>query len=187
MNLPAREECYSLLDEYNVPANIRKHTEQVTKVAVFIARHLNEKGIRVNTELVERAALLHDLLKPIEFEDFTDFSFGVKFTIKEIEFFSRLQDRFNGMRHEAAAYELFKDKYPEMALAIKKHGYREILEPGLQPFSWEEKILTYADKRVAHENIVTLKERFEEGHKRYFTKSIDAGLSRDERDRIDSA
>ena len=91
------------------------------------------------------------------------------------------------MKHEDAAYELFKDKYPEMALVIKKHGYRYIIDPELQPFGWEEKILTYADKRVAHDKIVTMKGRFKEGHQRYFTNNIDDGLSEEELSRIDLA
>jgi uncharacterized protein len=187
MSLPTKQECYSFLDEYKLPQNVRAHTEQVTKVAVFIAKQLKARGIDVDVDLVERSALLHDLLKPIEFEDLTSEDFGLKLTLNEIDFFSRLQQRFKGIRHEDATFGLFKDKYPEMALVIKKHGYRELLDPEVQPFSWEEKIVTYADKRVAHDKIVSLGERFEEGHKRYFTKSTNAGLSREQIKRLDSA
>jgi uncharacterized protein len=187
MNIPPKEECYSLLEKYKVPKHIRAHIEQVTRVAVFIAKRLNEKGILVNTPLVEAGALLHDLMKPIDFHDFVNDQTGSHFTLEEVYFFSNLQDRYPDMKHEDAAYIFFVEDYPELALLIRKHGYRCITNPSMQPFSWEEKVLTYADKRVAHERIVSLKERFEEGHSRYFTNASGAALTEDDLKRIDSA
>ena len=37
-----------------------------------------------------------------------------------------------------------------------------------RPQTLEEKILYYADKRVCHDRIVTIKKRLEDGRKRYF-------------------
>ena len=41
-----------------------------------------------------------------------------------------------------------------------------LLDESEKPQSWEEKLLYYADKRVMHETIVSLKDRLTEGHKR---------------------
>jgi hypothetical protein len=187
MNIPPKEECYSLIEKYKVPKHIRMHIEQVSKVAIFIAEKLNEKGILVNTALVEAGALLHDLMKPIDFHDFVNDQLGSQFTLEETYFFYNLQDKYPGMKHEDAAYMLLIDDYPELAVLIKKHGYKCIIDPTMQPFTWEEKVLTYADKRVTHDKIVSLEERFNKGHKRYFTNTNSRALSEEELKKIDSA
>ena len=172
MNLPDENRCYELWDHYRMPAHVREHSRKVALVARFVAEKLSDKGVCVDVDLVERAALLHDLLKAIEFapDGLDDAGISRGETVIKAEdrgFFIELMQKFDGMPHTIATYELLKDDYPELALVIRKHGYKDILEPSLQPFTWEEKILTYADKRVAHEEIVSLEERFREGHERY--------------------
>jgi len=63
MNLPTHEQCIEILDEHEVPENVRKHCFSVNKVAVFLALKLKQKGIEINIDLVDRASLLHDLDK----------------------------------------------------------------------------------------------------------------------------
>ena len=46
-----------------MPENIRRHTETVTKIAVFLAERLRSAGEPVNVPLVEAAGLLHDIAK----------------------------------------------------------------------------------------------------------------------------
>ena len=70
------------------------------------------------------------------------------------------------MVHEDAAYEVLKEKYPVLALTIKRHKYAAILDEQEGPRTWEEKIVYYADKRVMHDKVVSLGQRLEEGHKR---------------------
>ena len=41
-----------------------------------------------------------------------------------------------------------------------------MLDEKEKPKTWEEKLVYYADKRVMHERIVSLKERLADGHKR---------------------
>ena len=165
MNLPTKEECYDLLRQYHVPEHIIGHSEAVAKVAVFLARKLNEKGEQVNTDLVERACLLHDILKIIEIKSYDDNYFTEKPTQEDIRFWNKLKEKYKGVRHEDAAYELLKDRYPGLARVILKHKYAEVHYGSLD--TWEEKLVHYADKRVMHRKIVSLKKRFEEGHNRY--------------------
>ncbi len=50
---------------------------------------------------------------------------------------------------------------------MEKHALGKIRDPQDGLKTWEEKLVYYADKRVTHDKIVTLKERFEYLEKRY--------------------
>jgi hypothetical protein len=54
-----------------------------------------------------------------------------------------------------------------LAKVIRKHRYTAIAHQKDKPVTWEEKLVYYADKRVMHDRIVSLKERLDEAHKRY--------------------
>jgi putative nucleotidyltransferase with HDIG domain len=139
-NLPTRKQCFDIFKKLRVPAHIVKHCLATAKLAVFLAQRLNEKGILVDVHLVDKACLLHDI-----------------FRISELE---------NSEAHEDAAYNLLKEKYAALALAVKKHRYTALLDEKEKPNTWEEKLVYYADKRVMHDRIVSLRERLEEAHKR---------------------
>ncbi len=62
---------------------------------------------------------------------------------------------------------------PQLANIAYKHDFDAIVDSTLQPFTLEEKILSYADKRVRHDQIVTLKERFEDFKLRYNSDAED--------------
>jgi hypothetical protein len=74
--------------------------------------------------------------------------------------------QYEGVPHEYAAYDILKDKYPALALTIKKHRYIGILDEEEKPNTWEEKLVYYADMRAMHDKIVPLEERLTEAHKR---------------------
>lgn len=160
---PDDNECERLFEDYCLPENVREHNRQVTKVADLIASKFNEKGHLVDSQLVHSAAMLHDIARPIDVTDFSEFSEGCTTLWKD------LKKRFQHVRHPEAAYLLLKDTYPEVAKVIRKHAYKAIIsyDPEIRPLTREEKIVTYADKRVTHTDIVSLNERFEEGHKRW--------------------
>ena len=63
--------------------------------------------------------------------------------------------------------DLLKER-GESALAnlIYKHKFIRILDPKEKPQTWEEILVYYADKRVMHDQKVTLEERFRDGHVR---------------------
>ena len=130
-----------MLKEHHVPPHIVKHSLAVAKLAVFLAERLKENGIAVDVNLVDRACLLHDIF--------------------------RICDLEKSEAHEDAAYNLLKGKYPALALTVKKHRYTALLDEKERPTTWEEKLVYYADKRVMHDRIVSLKQRLEEAHKRY--------------------
>ncbi len=133
---PTIEQCYELLKQCHTPKHIVRHCEVAADLAVELAKKISADGTEINIDFVHRACLLHDIM------------------------------RLNGLHHEEAAYEFLKNEYPELALAIRKHAYRSLLDEKLKPQTIEEKIVYYADKRVMHDKVVPLMERLEEGHRR---------------------
>ncbi len=75
-----------------------------------------------------------------------------------------LHDTLRTIPHHEEAMAKFLSSQGKKALAnlVKKHGFFSVDELK----TWEEKILYYADKRVNHDQIVSLKQRFLEGKKR---------------------
>ena len=165
MNLPTREECFELLKEYHTPEHMVRHAIGVNKVAVLIAKEMNKKGYKVNVELVDRASLLHDMLRTVDLTDEQFEKLKERINAESVKFWDKLRKKYKGLRHEEATYLEFKEKYPEIAAVLRNHGYPIMAEPEKLK-TWEEKILNYADKRVMHDEVVLLKQRFEEGHAR---------------------
>ena len=165
-NLPTRKECFNLLKEYAVPSHIVEHSLAAMKLAVFLAKRLKEKGVAIDIELVDRACLLHDIVRPSDFQESVYSKFEKNITDQQKAKWKQIRAKYKTVPHEYAAYEILKDKYPELALAVKKHRYMALLDEKEKPSTWEEKLVYYADKRVMHEKIVPLKERLAEGHKR---------------------
>jgi len=127
---------------------VKRHSEKVRRIAVFLGESFVKKGIDVDVDLLEKAAIYHDLFKPIDFS--------------EDEFWTKVKETY-GEVHEEAAFIFFQDE-PKLAKMIRAHGYDHILQ-GFE--TWEEKILYYADNRVMWDKIVDLKERLDDLHKRY--------------------
>jgi len=165
-NLPTRDQALELLKEYRVPLHIRKHSLTVAELAVWLAKKLREKGISVDVDLVDRACLLHDIARVCDFVRLDHGKFEQTVTEQDKIRWEEMKVRYQGVCHEDAAYDLLKERYPVLALTIKKHKYTAILDGEKKPKTWEEKLVYYADKRVMHDKVVSLEERLKEGHKR---------------------
>jgi len=143
--IPTREECFRLMDQYGMLNHIIDHSVEVAKVALFLSIELNKKGQRIDLDVVEAASLLHDLTKTECLKTKGD--------------------------HARTGSNL-----------LKKMGYErigEIVEEHIQLShekdpSWvsEEEVVNYADKRVQHDRIVSLKERFSDLNDRYGKNQI---------------
>jgi len=59
--LPSREQALQFLRQSGCSRNVMKHCEAVAELAVEIATACKERGLKVNSELVEIGALLHDI------------------------------------------------------------------------------------------------------------------------------
>jgi len=165
-SLPTRKECLAILAEYHVPPHMVNHCQAVAKLAVFLAQRLNENGEAVDVTLLESAGLLHDLMRVFDFQQADYNQFERNLPAGEKAKWHRLRAKYKAMTHEDAAYDELKEKYPVLALTIKRHRYMAMLDEKDRPKTWEEKLLYYADMRVMHDEIVPLKQRLAEGHKR---------------------
>jgi len=138
--IPDREECLRLMERHGMLENIIVHSLEVTKVALFLSLELNQKGQTIDLRLVEAASLLHDIAKTI------------CITTKE--------------DHTQAGYHLLKEiGYERVGEVVAQHVW--LKKEGDSSSVSEEEVVNYADKRVRHDQIVTLEERFLDLKNRY--------------------
>jgi uncharacterized protein len=138
--VPNRDECLRLMDRHGMLENIVDHSLTVTRVACFLSKELNKKGQRIDLGVVEAAALLHDLAKTECLETKED--------------------------HAQQGFRLLRGLgYERIAAVVAQHV--EILPAGDSASVTEEEVVNYADKRVQHDQIVSLKERFSDLKDRY--------------------
>jgi putative nucleotidyltransferase with HDIG domain len=115
------------------------HCLQVERVALYLGFALNVEGEALDLHVVEAAALLHDITK--------------------------IDGLQSGQNHALTAGTLIRKLgYPRVAEVVERH----IMVPrGKLVGVTEEEIINYSDKRVMHDRIVTLEERFEDLIERY--------------------
>jgi putative nucleotidyltransferase with HDIG domain len=121
--------------------NIREHSFRVMEVASFLGQALAEAGFDLFLPLVTAGALLHDLGKTA--------CLGTL------------------MNHaELGAGYLEELGYPQVAQVVREHVHLDgtIMDP--RPLR-EAEVVNYADKRVLHEEVVTLAARFADLKVRY--------------------
>jgi putative nucleotidyltransferase with HDIG domain len=124
--------------------HIVRHSELVTDVALLIARKLNSRGQYLDLALVEAGALLHDITKTI--------------CIKTKE------------NHAQTGGELLASLgCPAVANIVRQHI---CLDPGSSDPNavTEAEVVNYADKRVKHQEVVDIDERFRDVLDRYVKK-----------------
>jgi len=165
--LPTHNECFELIRQLAVPEHIVRHSVATAKLAVYLAERLKERGIAVDVDLVERACLLHDVVRMCDFKKSDSGGLAEPIEQESKAIWQQLRTDFEGLCHEDIAYELLRDEYPELAITIRKHKYLAILDEKDKPVTWEEKLVYYADKRVMHDEIVSLGERLDEAHERH--------------------
>jgi len=138
--IPSREECLSLMMRYGMLENIVSHSLEVAKVALFLSVELNKKGQKIDLDLVEAGSLLHDLTKTECLKTKDDHA------------------RTGGQVLKGMGYERVGD-------IVAQHIW--LGKEGDPSCVTEEEIVNYADKRVMHDRIVSLGERFSDLKARY--------------------
>jgi putative nucleotidyltransferase with HDIG domain len=138
---PTLPECLDLMTTYRMLPNIREHSERVRDVALMVAGHLTAAGVALDLGLIEAGALLHDIAKTATLH--------------------------NGGEHARLGAQWLIDLgYPAVAEIVREHVWlsRSPSEPG--PLR-EAEMVNYADKRVLHNQVVTLPRRFADLRSRY--------------------
>ena len=161
--------------DFKVPKHIVSHMRQVANVALILAEKIDDNHPELNLDIgsLNTAALLHDILKLVDFKQIHFNNFKIKPSVKTQSFYLELITKYNKVGHaKAAAIELKKLGFNKVAMIISKHGYSSLIasKKSNRPNTLEEKILYYADKRVQFDQIVSLKDRIKDGQNRYFIK-----------------
>ncbi len=172
-------DCRAIFKRLGTPPNIKRHCYAVSRLAYFLAKRMQEKGIEVDTDAVRKAALLHDALRYV---DIRQFRFYLNISPADRRKIAKFRKAYAGLSHEEAMKRFIKsscncEKCDKIAEIIRRHCYGCIASKSLRPETWEQKLVNYADKRVSHSKIVSLKERFEEGHRRNNDKGLIFGHS----------
>ncbi|MGA2515076.1 MAG: HD domain-containing protein [Thermodesulfobacteriota bacterium] len=138
--IPTREECLKLMEQHGMLEHIIHHSLEVARVALFLSLELNKKGQRIDIALVEAASLLHDFAKT--------------------ECLKTKED------HAKMGCQLLKGMgYERVGEVVAQHIRLE--KEGNPSAVSEEEVVNYADKRVMHDRIVPLEERFKDLIERY--------------------
>jgi len=134
MRIPSRQTCLGLIRQMNMLDHIVVHSFQVCRVAIFLADHIRPVPIGLSRNLVQAAALLHDITKT------RSFATHENHVLTGAQFLNEMG-------------------YPEVGRIIGQHvrldNYAE------SDFPTEAELVNYADKRVLHDRIVSLNVRME--------------------------
>lgn len=134
MKIPSREECFKLIKEMAMMDHIVDHSVMVSNVARFLCSRLKETEPNLDVRLATNAALLHDITKTRSFAT-------------------------QELHSETGGDLLTKLGYPEVGNIIRQHVILDTYEKH-SPIC-EQEIVNYSDKRVLHDNVVSLKKRLE--------------------------
>ena len=162
------KKALKLLEKFRVPKHIVLHIKKVAYVAGIICDAYLKKGIKIDKNAVICAALLHDLFRIVDLKSAGYAELCIHSSKKDVVLWEKLKKKYPGMDHSAAAYKyLFSIGERKIALLVRKHKFDAVIDKRFKPKTIEEKITTYADKRVLHEKIISLKGRLSDGEKRY--------------------
>ncbi len=132
MQIPSEAECYRYIAEMKMLDHIVDHSVQVCRVAVFMAAHMSGDGLRLDSGLIRAAALLHDITKTRSFETRENHA-------------------------ETGARFLYERGYRDVGRIVEQHVRLETYFASTRPD--EAEIINYADKRVLHDQVVSLRQR----------------------------
>lgn len=158
------QDIQNIYEEFHVPAHVRRHCHAVADFAIALGKRMCGAGTTVDVDAIRQGALLHDFVRVVDFREFKPETFPDKAQGEDIEFWRALRKKYQGVHHAIAGAAILRERgWPNIAELVQKHRFQQI-EDGFD--TWEEKIVYYADKRVKHDRVVSLKERLEDGHRR---------------------
>jgi len=146
MRIPDEDSCIALLERYETPEHIVLHSKKVWEVGRLLGLELLNKNLTVDMDLIRASCLLHDVGKYLCILD------GSKY-------------------HDVRGEEILdQEGFPAVARIVVQHV---ILRTNMDDPVGEEHVLFYSDKRVVHDAVVSLEERFDYLEKTY-GKSLEA-------------
>lgn len=150
---PDDEACFELWRKYDMLENIQRHSLLVARIVTFLAARASSAGLSVSKDACRAAGLLHDLAKTycIRYGG-SHALLGSSWVVRETRNFA-------------------------IAQGVLLHVRWPWPLPGGSGICCLPIFLIYADKRVQHDKIVSLAERFDDLLFRYGkTRSARAGI-----------
>ncbi|MGA7562598.1 MAG: HD domain-containing protein [Desulfobaccales bacterium] len=142
ISLPTYDDCLALMAAHGMLPNVREHSYRVMQVAAFLGQALAAAGLELHLPLISTGALLHDLGKT--------------------PCLGTVQNHA-----QWGAEVLSALGYPELAQVVLEHvRLAEDLVEDPRPLR-EAEVVNYADKRVLHNQVVSLADRFTDLKERY--------------------
>lgn len=131
--IPDEAACLRLLERYQTPVHIVRHSRMVWGVAQVIGEALIRKGVPVDMALILAGSLLHDIGKYPCILDGT-------------------------LYHDQRGAQIVEEHgYPAVARIVSQHV---VLRTEPQAPVGEVHVVHYADKRVNHDELVSIDDRF---------------------------
>ncbi len=144
MKIPTKKECFQIIKQMSMMDHIIDHSVMVSNVTFFLCQKLKKANPGLNEKLAISAALLHDITKTRSF------------STREV--------------HSETGCELLAELgYPEVGEIIRQHVILDMYEDNT-PVS-EQEIVNYSDKRVLHDNVVSLNDRLDYIQEKYGYRS----------------
>ena len=138
--IPSIEECYHFMDQYQMLAHIKAHSVVVARVARMIARGFRDIHTDMSVSKTTAAALMHDI--------------------------GKTPSLYSGRDHAELGRQIcIENGLHEIADIVGEHV--RLKNYHLNGVYTEKEVVFYADKRVKHDQIVTLEERQDYILKRY--------------------
>ena len=132
MPIPTRNECYALIHQMAMPPHIVAHSFQVCRVAEILADALMHLGVSLTPALVSASALLHDITKARSFD--------------------------TGENHSETGDVLLSERgHVRVGDIVRQHVRLDAYDFQAEPT--EAVLVNYADKRVLHDQVVSLDRR----------------------------
>jgi uncharacterized protein len=164
IKIPSAEGIQKLFTDYHTPHHVVEHCTVVAHVAKFLAEKAVDVDLEVDLQLVVASALLHDIVRYVDFHLFDPADFSIKPTQEDISFMQKLRKKYEKTHHADAGAEILKEEgFDDIAHIVAQHKFTQISE-GFDSF--EARIVYYADKRVKHTEVISLQDRLEDGRRR---------------------
>jgi uncharacterized protein len=138
--IPTIDQCYEMMERYGMLENIKAHSIMVEKVAGIIGRALRHAGQDVSLARIAAGALLHDIAKT--------------------QSLSTRED------HAVRGSEIcIANHFDEVANIVREHVILGSFDS--EGEVTEKEVIYYSDKRINHDQLVSIDERMQHLFVRY--------------------
>ena len=150
--------------KYHLPENLQMHMLRVAACSNLIIDNWN--GPDIDKQAIIRVSLLHDMGNMVKIQENES---------KDVEFLKirkKYFDKYGTNDHEINLEIGKQEGLTEQELTILDGKRSRKNEETLKSNSYERKICTYCDQRVAPDGVVSIKERLEDAKVRYKNKPL---------------